>query len=54
MDSQIQALLRERDGYVLRGLSNRVAAVDAELKRLGYKPPAEVETSDRPRRSRKA
>lgn len=32
----IESLLRERDGYVLRGLPDRVAQVDAELAKLGY------------------
>lgn len=41
----IRAYLEERDAYARRGLSGRVADVDAELKRLGYtraavKPPA--------------
>lgn len=31
----VRALLREREGYVLRGRENRVADVDAELARLG-------------------
>ena len=33
--SKIAALLEERRGYELRGLNDRVAAVDAELRRLG-------------------
>ena len=32
----IAALLREREGYVARGLSDRVAQVDAELARVGH------------------
>lgn len=32
----VQALLFEREGYVLRGLANRVAQVDAELAKLGF------------------
>lgn len=48
--SDVTALLRERTGYVLRGLSDRVAQVDAELKRLGYAVaadalPDEIETA---------
>ncbi|MFD5033645.1 hypothetical protein ACFWM0_25040 [Streptomyces sp. NPDC058405] len=31
----VDALLRERVGYVRRGLDTRVAEVDAELERLG-------------------
>jgi len=34
--SLIAALLEERRGYVVRGLSDRVALVDQELERLGY------------------
>lgn len=36
-DPMIAALLRERDAYVTFSKSDRVAAVDAELKRRGYK-----------------
>jgi len=31
----IRALIEERRGYVMRGLDDRVAAVDAQLRRLG-------------------
>jgi hypothetical protein len=41
MTAQIQALLAERRGYLVRGLQSRVDAVDAALRQLGY----EVETS---------
>lgn len=34
-ETYVRALLREREGYVLRGRENRVADVDAELDRLG-------------------
>ena len=34
-DSKIRALLEERRGYETRHLDARVAAVDAELRRLG-------------------
>jgi hypothetical protein len=34
-DAYIAALLRERDGYVARGLGDRVSAVEAELVRAG-------------------
>lgn len=33
---QIEALLFERQGYIVRGLPDRVAAVDASLAALGY------------------
>lgn len=38
-DHMIAALLREREGYVQYGKKDRVAAVDAELTRLGYVDP---------------
>lgn len=34
-EASIKALLEERRGYLTRGEDERVAAVDAELKRLG-------------------
>lgn len=34
--SELEALLREREGYLVRGRKDRVAQVDAELKRLGF------------------
>lgn len=34
-DVYIAALLRERDGYIARGLGERVSAVEAELVRAG-------------------
>jgi hypothetical protein len=42
--SRVEALLREREGYVRRGLPDRVAAVDAELVRLGAVP-SEIEAA---------
>jgi hypothetical protein len=52
----VASLLEERRGYQVRGLANRVAQVDAELKRYGVEvgDVPEVETADRPvRRARK-
>lgn len=46
---QVDALLRERQGYVVRGLEDRVAAVDASLAALGHK----TEATTKPR-TRKA
>lgn len=46
--SQIDALLREREGYVARGLADRVRAVDAELAALGYKVAPEKATAPAP------
>ncbi|MFF2331820.1 MULTISPECIES: hypothetical protein [unclassified Streptomyces] len=37
-DTMIAALLREREGLVQRGLDDRVAQVDEQLKLRGYKP----------------
>lgn len=34
-DPAIAALLRERDGYINRGMGDRVAQVEAELERRG-------------------
>lgn len=55
----IAALRRERAGYVLRKLDDRVAGVDAELKRLGadtdvaeereQKAPRETAVESKPR-----
>lgn len=45
---QVEALLRERDGYVVRGLPERVAQVDASLAALGH-----VTEKPAPRRARK-
>ncbi|MET9952384.1 hypothetical protein ABZ135_12655 [Streptomyces sp. NPDC006339] len=39
-DTMIAALLREREGLAQRGLDERVAQVDEQLKLRGYKPPA--------------
>jgi len=36
----IKALLAEREGYVRYGLPDRVALVDAELAKVGYKAKA--------------
>lgn len=36
-ESRVAALQREREGYVTRGMDDRVAAVDDELERLGYR-----------------
>ncbi len=36
MDKKIQALLVERLGYERRGKTDRVAAVDEQLRALGY------------------
>jgi hypothetical protein len=40
MTPTIAALLREREHYTRRGLPERVAAVDAELSRLGHIDPS--------------
>lgn len=38
MSKEIEALLQERAGYVLRKLPQRVKAVDEALAALGHKP----------------
>lgn len=35
-DAHVAALLREREGYIARGLGDRVDAVEAELVRQGF------------------
>lgn len=35
-DDLVRAYLAERESYARRGMTDRVAQVDAELKRLGY------------------
>lgn len=51
MDAVIAALLAEREGYVRRGLADRVAAVDEQLALAGHEPPAsDAEAAPRGRR----
>jgi hypothetical protein len=38
-DTMVAALLREREGYVQRGLLERVAQVDEQLTLRGHTPP---------------
>lgn len=47
MDKKIKALLAERLGYERRGKVDRVAAVDEQLRALGYnkQPETPVETA---------
>ena len=58
MKNTIEALLAEREGYVRRKLHARVAAVDAEIKRLGSNievasvEPA-IETASAPKRTKR-
>jgi len=42
----LEALLVEREGYVRRGLKDRVAQVDAAIKALGFGVSDDVETAD--------
>lgn len=46
--SEVEALLAERRGYVLRGLANRVAQVDAQLAGYGIAVETSVETASDP------
>ncbi|MFI9552642.1 hypothetical protein [Nonomuraea endophytica] len=43
-DPMIAALLREREGYVVRGMEDRVAQVDEQLKLRGHEPAEETRT----------
>jgi len=51
MNKQIESLLVEREGYVRRGLKDRVKAVDESLRELGYEAKyvetASVESDER-------
>jgi hypothetical protein len=49
-DPVIAALLRERRGYVVRGLDDRVAAVDEQLELRGYVGAKPEEPADPPAR----
>ena len=40
-DPMVAALLREREGYVGRGMDDRVAQVDEQLKLRGAEPPTD-------------
>lgn len=40
-DPMVAALLREREGYVSRGMDDRVAQVDEQLRLRGVEPPAD-------------
>ena len=57
-DDRAEALIEERRGYLVRGLRNRVAQIDAELARLGIAVTEEmpIETGDAApvKKSRKA
>lgn len=44
-DPMVAALLREREGYVRRGLPDRVAQVDEQLALRGHRPAAEDRTA---------
>jgi hypothetical protein len=45
----IAALKRERAGYVARGLEDRVAEVDKQLKHYGYEPAAATDDQGAPK-----
>lgn len=44
-DTMIAALLREREGLVQRGLTERVAQVDEQLASRGHTPPADEKSA---------
>ncbi|PKT71863.1 hypothetical protein CW362_16520 [Streptomyces populi] len=50
-DPMVAALLREREGYVGRGMDDRVAQVDEQLRLRGATPPADDRTSEASTRS---
>lgn len=45
-EARINALLAERKGYEARGLDDRVAGVNAELKSLDYREDASADKGD--------
>jgi hypothetical protein len=55
-DPMVAALLREREGYVVRGMDDRVAQVDEQLALRGHKPddakPAARSTTPKGRRAK--
>lgn len=58
-DGMVAALLRERAGYIQRGLTERVAEVDKQIKLRGHEPPkdgppAKQETTGQAPRGRRA
>lgn len=52
--SMVAALLEERRGYVVRGLTNRVAQVDEQLKQYGVAVSDDPLYEDRPKRSHRS
>jgi hypothetical protein len=49
--AEIAALLEERRGYVMRGLPDRVQAVDAQLALLGHAAPEAATRAPAPERA---
>lgn len=50
-DTYLEALRREREGYVARDLPDRVAQVDAEIARYGAELDARVARVERSRKA---
>jgi hypothetical protein len=50
-EAYVRGLLREREGYARHDRGDRVADVDAELKRLGVAVPRETAAESKPRRT---
>lgn len=46
-EAKIRALLQERRGYVVRGLDDRVAQVDEQLRLLGAQGAAPAKRSEK-------
>lgn len=49
--NEINALLEERRGYVVRGLNDRIAQVDAQLRRAGISVEPETAAVERGERA---
>ena len=46
-DPMVAALLREREGYLRRGMADRVKQVDEQLTLRGYTPPKDESKTSR-------
>lgn len=46
-DPMVAALLREREGYIGRGMDDRVRQVDEQLALRGYTPPKDESKTSR-------
>lgn len=53
MSGQVEALLRERDGYLMYGRMDRAAQVEEQLRLLGVEVAPVVESAEVKRTARK-